>query len=478
MQSLRAWAGRDGAEAKRLISLGFPVFAALASNRGLSTISLSFVGKIGSSELAAAGLATSLANVTGDSVLVGISSAMQTLCGQAFGAKALKEVGNWWQRAVLILWMTCIPISLLWWFMEPLLLLIGQEPDVAHMTNMFLRCRIPGIFAYALFQGTQAYLQSQGIVYPSMISSIAVCLIHPLYTWGLTYHTSLSYTGAAFAYSISNTLQAALLLIIVYVAGYQRSTFDGVSGEAFKGWWTFFKLGLPSLLMLGEWWASEIVTIAAGKLPQPQESLAAMSIFQQTNALSFMLPLGLSIAVGIRVANELGAGQAARAKHAALVAMEMSFVLAATLGSTIFLARGQVGRVFTGDSELLKVTARVMILMAGYIGCDGLQTVLGGILRGTGRQATAVPVIFFSYFVLALPASYLFAFVLHWGVIGLSAGMFLGTICNSIIYAILCIRTDWQKGVEEALERTGKSKEEQKALLDSNDEENAHSEDA
>ena len=57
-----------------------------------------------------------------------------------------------------------------------------------------------------------------------------------------------------------------------------------------------------------------------------------------------------------------------------------------------------------------------MILMAGYIGCDGLQTVLGGILRGTGRQATAVPVIFFSYFVLALPASYLFAFVLHWGV--------------------------------------------------------------
>lgn len=52
--------------------------------------------------------------------------------------------------------------------------------------------------------------------------------------------------------------------------------------------------------MLGEWWASEVVTIAAGRLPQPQESLAAMSIFQQTNALSFMLPLGLSIAVGIR----------------------------------------------------------------------------------------------------------------------------------------------------------------------------------
>ena len=75
-----------------------------------------------------------------------------------------------------------------------------------------------------------------------------------------------------------------------------------------------------------------------------------------------------------------------------------------------------MGRVFTGDPELLKVTSTVMILMAGYIGCDGLQTVLGGILRGTGRQASAVPVIFFSYYLLALPAAFLFAFVFHWGV--------------------------------------------------------------
>ncbi|KAK9848244.1 hypothetical protein WJX84_010197 [Apatococcus fuscideae] len=339
MQSLRNWAQRDGSEAKLLISLGFPVFAALAANRGLSTISLSFVGKIGSSELAAAGLATSLANVTGDSVLVGISSAMQTLCGQAFGAKALKEVGNWWQRAVLILWVTCIPISLLWWFMQPLLLLIGQEAQVAYMTTMYLRGRIPGLWAYGLFQGTQAYLQSQGIVYPSMWSSIAVCVIHPAYTWALTYHTSASYLGAAFAYSISNSLQALMLLIIVFVAGYQKSTFGGISREAFNGWWTFFKLGLPSLLMLGEWWASEVVTIAAGRLPQPQESLAAMSIFQQTNALSFMLPLGLSIAVGIRVANELGAARPTQAKHSAAVGMKLSALLATCLGTTIFLAR-------------------------------------------------------------------------------------------------------------------------------------------
>ena len=55
--------------------------------------------------------------------------------------------------------------------------------------------------------------------------------------------------------------------------------------------------------------------------------------------------------------------------------------------------------------------------------------------------------------------------------LGLSAGMFLGTICNSIIYAIMCIRTDWQRAVSEALERTGKSDDEKQRLLEGNDEE-------
>lgn len=60
----------------------YAVFFTFASNRLLATISLSFVGQLGPTELAAAGLATSLANVTGDSILTGIANALQTLCGQ------------------------------------------------------------------------------------------------------------------------------------------------------------------------------------------------------------------------------------------------------------------------------------------------------------------------------------------------------------------------------------------------------------
>ncbi len=59
-------------------------------------------------------------------------------------------------------------------------------------------------------------------------------------------------------------------------------------------------MGAAALFMLGEWWACEIVVLLAGKLPNAAQSLSAMNIFMETNALSFMLPLGLSIGIAIR----------------------------------------------------------------------------------------------------------------------------------------------------------------------------------
>ena len=62
-----------------------------------------------------------------------------SICLQAFGAKAFKEVGNWWQRAVLILWVACIPITALWTYASPILVAIGQEPQVADLAALYLR---------------------------------------------------------------------------------------------------------------------------------------------------------------------------------------------------------------------------------------------------------------------------------------------------------------------------------------------------
>lgn len=51
-------------------------------------------------------------------------------CAQAFGAKNYKMLGTVLQRAVLIGWVACVPVSVLWLNMEPLLLRLGQDPEI------------------------------------------------------------------------------------------------------------------------------------------------------------------------------------------------------------------------------------------------------------------------------------------------------------------------------------------------------------
>lgn len=81
--------------------------------------------------------------------------------------------------------------------------------------------------------------------------------------------------------------------------------------------------------------------------------------------------------------------------------------------------RHQLPRIFTADPAVVDVTSKVLSVMAFYIAADGLQGVLGGVLRGSGRQGRTVPVMFISYYVVALPAAYLLGFTFNMGVRGL-----------------------------------------------------------
>lgn len=65
---------------------------------------------------------------------------------QAFGARNYAVLGEVLHRARAICWTVCIPIALLWWFIEPVLLLVGQEPDLAHLAAINMRILVPSLF--------------------------------------------------------------------------------------------------------------------------------------------------------------------------------------------------------------------------------------------------------------------------------------------------------------------------------------------
>ena len=99
--------------------------------------------------LASAALASTLGNVTGNSILVGMASAMSTLGGQAFGAKSYPVLGQILQRALVILTLAAVPIAVAWGAAERMLLALGQDPGIARASALYIRALIPGLFFYA-----------------------------------------------------------------------------------------------------------------------------------------------------------------------------------------------------------------------------------------------------------------------------------------------------------------------------------------
>ena len=131
-------------------------------------VSMAFIGHLGKHELSAAVLGTSLFNVTGLSILIGLCSAMETLCGQvhtafscctpacvlqfrdflqschlrqpaklqSFGAKNYSNLGIILQRALLVTAAACVLVVTFWTQVDRLLIALGRLLNVHCETGM------------------------------------------------------------------------------------------------------------------------------------------------------------------------------------------------------------------------------------------------------------------------------------------------------------------------------------------------------
>ena len=155
------------AEARAHVALALPVTLASLCNRARDLISLGFVGAASATDgLAGAALASTIANVTGNAVVVGLTSALLTLAGQAYGDGRGGEAWAWAQRALACCAATATATAIGWRFVEDALLAWNFDAAIARSCAAYLRGLRPGLFAYAANACAQAWLQAQGCARP------------------------------------------------------------------------------------------------------------------------------------------------------------------------------------------------------------------------------------------------------------------------------------------------------------------------
>jgi MATE family multidrug resistance protein len=179
-----------------------------------------------------------------------MATSLDTLCGQAFGAKQHHLLGIYKQRAILVLTLVSVGLAVVWWYAGRILLLFGQDPEIAAGAGSYIRWMIPALFAYGPLQCHFRFLQTQNIALPVMLSSGVMALSHVLVCWLLVYKTGLGYKGAALALGISYLINVSILSIYVRFAPACESTRRGFSKEALHDIPRFLRLGVPSALMV------------------------------------------------------------------------------------------------------------------------------------------------------------------------------------------------------------------------------------
>jgi len=283
---------------------------------------------MGTEYLAGFSLGNLSGNVTGYAIIIGILSATDTLAPRAVGANRFAEVGYLATRGSVMCILFLFPMVFVWWNMEGTLVALGQVPATAKLAAEWLRVYMLSLPPLILFNVIQRVLNCQEIVLPLVgIAAFLAVFIHPLLLYFLVHSHGL--VGSAIAFCITNVAQVSLAFL--YMIKFKPHHPDTFRAETHLSWLTrankvsfeatfnvnamkeFLKLGAGGILTMSEWVFWEVVCFTAGRFGVIQ--LATHTVAYNLVPLCYMIPLGISIGVSVRIGHLLAEGNVARAKR-------------------------------------------------------------------------------------------------------------------------------------------------------------------
>ncbi|KNA22198.1 hypothetical protein SOVF_035990 [Spinacia oleracea] len=442
-------------ETAKLWKVGCPIVFNIVCQFSTGALTNMFVGHLGDLELSAVSISLSVIGTFSFGLLLGMGSALETLCGQAFGAGQVTMLGSYLQRSWIILFLSCFVQLPIYIFAGPLLKLIGQNHDIATLAGKFTILTIPQLFSLALNFPTQKFLQSQSKVNVMAWIGFFALVEHVMLLWLFMNVLGWGLSGAAAAYNFTSWMVA--IAQVVYVFGWCKDSWSGFSWAAFKEIWAFVRLSVASAIMIClEIWYMMSISLLAGHLPNAVVAVGSLSICTNINGIEAMIFIGVNAAVSIRVSNELGSKHPRAAKYSVYVAVFQSFVLGILCMVLILFARDHFAVIYTDSKVLQQAVSKLAWLLGITMVLNSVQPVVSGVAIGGGWQGIVAKLNLLCYYGFGLPLGYYLGYVADFGVTGIWGGMIAGTALQTFILLVILFRTNWNSEVEKTSSRMDK----------------------
>ena len=336
------------------------------------------------------------------------------------------------------------------WWSGPILLALGQDGQVSALAQDYLRIAGAGMVPALLVMALKSYLSAlerAGIV---LWATLAGVVLNALVNWMLIFGNwgapELGVKGAAIASVATQVL--TLLVLVAYAASLpalRRFTlfarFWRPDWPAFVQVWRLgWPIGLTGLAEGGLFQASALMMGWIGTI-----ELAAHGIALEVAALAFMVHLGLSNAATIRVGRADGEGDPVSLRDGALAAIALSLGFGLAIVVLFLALPAPIIALFLdtskpGSAEIIAFGTVLLAVAALFQVFDAMQCMALGLLRGVQDSNGPMWIAAFSYWVVGIPASYLLAFPMGLG----GVGLWLGLVIGLALASVLLMRRFWR----------------------------------
>lgn len=432
-------------EAGKTIKLAFPIIIGELAQMALHIIDAAMVGAIDYKQLAASALVINAMNIP-FVVGIGMTMSVSQMVSMAHGRRDGQLVSHYFFNGFCLCAFTAVVISLSLLLGKNLLLHLGQDPEVATLAMPFMQLMGISIIPMLLFMTLKQFTDGLEYTRTAMLLSLCGMPINIFLNWLLIYGNlgfpRLELVGAGWATLITRTIIFIALALVVL----KHTTFNryiAVSSRQWKLKWKTLKellhIGIPSSLQLGmEAGAFAVSGIIIGTIGAVAQ--AAHQIALSCASFTFMASMGLAQAGSIRVSNANG-----RNDRLMISAIGRSTIITAICygifcAIAFSLLRHQLPVFFNKNQQVIELAALLLLYAAFFQISDSTQAIGAGLLRGIKDVRMPTILVIIAYWVIGIPAGYVFSFVFHMGAPGIWLGLIAGLTFASIFLVVRFLR--------------------------------------
>jgi multidrug resistance protein, MATE family len=391
------------AEARATIALAWPLILTNLAQTAMTATDVVLIGRLGADALAAGALGSNLYFATMIFGL-GLTTATAPMIARELGRKghSVRDVRRTVRQGMWAAVVIAVPIWLVLWHSESILLAMGQEPGLALQAGHYVRALEWSILPFFLYLVLRSFVSALERPLWALAISLAAVVLNALTAWSLIFgHLGLprlGFVGAGLATTLSDAMMfAALAIVLTTDRKFRRYH---LFGRFWRADWARFaelwRLGLPiGATMVFEVAVFNASTFLMGLISAA--SIGAHSIALQIASLSFMVPLGLSQAATVRVGRAYGARDVEGIRRAGWTAFAMGTGFMATMGLVMILVPRTLVGIFldidvAANAPVVDLAVSFLALAALFQLADGAQVVTAGMLRGL--HDTRMPMIY------------------------------------------------------------------------------------